>query len=168
MARLSPQAAQLDDGKCDALRLRLAAMITPTPLLATAYVALGGAAGSALRFLVGRGFVHWLGPNRATAFPWATLSVNVAGSLAMGLLVGLFARHGGEGLGGHIWGGESARLLLGVGLLGGFTTFSSFSMEVVLLIERGAIGWAALYAAVSLAAGVAAMMAGLMLMRVAG
>ncbi len=136
-------------------------MITPSsvpgPLLATAFVALGGAAGSALRFLVGRGFVQWLGPNRATAFPWATLSVNVAGSLAMGLLVGWLARHG--------TGGESTRLLLGVGLLGGFTTFSSFSMEVVLLIERGAIGWAAFYAMVSLAAGVAAMMAGLMLMR---
>lgn len=112
-----------------------------------------------LRLLVGRGMVHWLGPNRATAFPWATLSVNVAGSLAMGLLVGFLARHG--------QGGETWRLMLGVGLLGGFTTFSSFSMEVVLLAERGAMGMAALYAAASVAAGVGAMLLGLAVMRTA-
>jgi CrcB protein len=132
-------------------------MMAPSPLLASLYVALGGGAGSVLRFLVGRGMVHWLGPNRATAFPWATLSVNVAGSLAMGVMVGFLARHG------H--GGETWRLLLGVGVLGGFTTFSSFSMEVVLLMERGALGMAALYAGLSLVAGVGAMIGGLMLMR---
>jgi CrcB protein len=132
-------------------------MIAPPPLIASLYVALGGGAGSVLRYLVGRGMVHWLGPNRATAFPWATLSVNVAGSLAMGVLVGFLARHG------H--GGETWRLLLGVGLLGGFTTFSSFSMEVVLLMERGALGMATLYAGISLMAGVGAMLGGLMLMR---
>lgn len=134
-------------------------MMSPPPLAALLYVALGGGAGSVLRFLVGRGMVHWLGPNRATAFPWATLSVNVAGSLAMGVLVGFLARHG--------QGSETWRLLVGVGLLGGFTTFSSFSMEVVLLMERGALGLAVLYAGLSLLAGVGAMIGGLMLMRVA-
>jgi fluoride exporter len=123
---------------------------------ASALVAAGGAFGAWLRFLTTHAWATLLGPARAAAFPWATLSVNVLGSVAMGLLVGWLARHDG---------GEAWRLLLGIGVLGGFTTFSSFALEVVLLAQRGAMGSAALYIAVSLVAGFAGLLGGLMLMR---
>jgi CrcB protein len=103
---------------------------------------------------------HWLGPNTVTAFPWATLTANVLGSMAMGLLAGFLARHG------H--GGEHWRLMIGVGLLGGFTTFSSFSLEMMLLIERGTPALAVTYAGVSVLAGVSALYLGLVIMRIAG
>lgn len=135
-------------------------MNPPTFLSSSLYVALGGGVGAWLRYLVGRAWLQAIGPIAASAFPWATLTVNVVGSFAMGLLAGWLARHG------H--GGETWRLLLGVGVLGGFTTFSAFSLEMANLIERGATGPAALYAAVSLAGGVAGLFAGLMVMRVAG
>ena len=118
------------------------AMTPPSFLTGSVYVAGGGAAGSWLRFVVGKAALGLLGPATAALFPWGTLFVNVAGSFAMGLLVGWLARHGA--------GGESVRLLLGVGVLGGFTTFSSFSMEFALFVERGQIGMAALYVAVTL------------------
>jgi len=123
-------------------------------------VALGGGTGAWLRHMTGRIFLAKLGPNLATAFPWSTLTCNVLGSLAMGLLVGWLARHG------H--GGEGWRLFLGVGLLGGFTTFSSFSLEFALLVERGAMGHAVFYAAVSMAGAIAGLFAGLTLMRAVG
>ena len=132
-------------------------MNPPTFLAASLYVVLGGGLGAWLRYASGVIIGRSLGP--ASQFPWATLSVNVLGSLAMGLLAGWLARHG--------TGGENWRLLLGVGLLGGFTTFSAYSLELVLMIERGAILSAALYAGVSILAGVAALVAGLALMRVA-
>jgi CrcB protein len=135
------------------------AMTPPSSLSASLYVAAGGAAGSWLRYLVGRAWAAAIGPAAASAFPWATLTVNIAGSLAMGLLVGWLARAGAHG--------ESWRLLLGVGLLGGFTTFSSFSLEFALMVERGTIGIAALYVAASLIAGFAGLFAGLYLMRAA-
>jgi fluoride exporter len=139
---------------------KAARMAVPSPLVASLYVALGGAAGSVLRYQAGRGMTHWLGPQAVTAFPWATLAVNVSGSLAMGLLAGYLARHGG--------GGEQWRLLLGVGLLGGFTTFSAFSLELMLLIERHQAGQAFLYGAVSVLAGLGALYLGLIAMRLAG
>ncbi len=113
-------------------------------------VAVGGGIGAWLRFAVGRLF-------GVTAFPLATLTVNLLGSLAMGLLAGWLARHG--------QGGESWRLLLAVGLLGGFTTFSAFSLELVNMIQRGDGGMAALYAAVSVLGGIAGLFAGLTLAR---
>lgn len=134
------------------------AMNAPSPAIASLYVAIGGGAGAALRYHLGRLMTHWAGPNMV--FPWGTFAANIIGSLAMGVLVGVLARHGDPG--GH-W-----RLFLGVGLLGGFTTFSSFSMELVLLAERDAYGMAALYSGVSLAAGVAAMFTGLVIMRTTG
>jgi CrcB protein len=103
---------------------------------------------------------HWLGPNVVTAFPWATLTVNVVGSLVMGALAGFLARHG--------QGGEQWRLFIGVGLLGGFTTFSSFSLELMLLIERGQPFQALTYGLVSVLAGLTALYIGLIVMRVAG
>jgi CrcB protein len=135
-------------------------MTAPSPFIASLYVALGGAIGAVLRYQVGRAMTHWLGPNVVTAFPWATLTVNVLGSFAMGLLAGYFARYG--------QGGEQARLLLGVGLLGGFTTFSAFSLEMMLLVERGQAAQGFIYAAVSVLAGLSALYAGLIMMRFAG
>ncbi len=133
-------------------------MTAPAYLQHSLLVALGGGAGAWLRHTVGQLFLARLGPNLATAFPWSTLTCNVAGSFAMGLLVGWLARHGAAG-------GESWRLLLGVGLLGGFTTFSSFSLEFALLVERGALVHAAIYAGMSMAGAIAGLFAGLTLMR---
>ena len=134
-------------------------MSVPSPLLASSYVALGGAIGSLLRYQAGRGMTRWLGVEAVTSFPWATLAVNVVGSLAMGLLAGWLARSG--------QGGEQWRLFLGVGVLGGFTTFSAFSLEMMMLIERQPLQ-AVTYALVSVLAGLTALYLGLIVMRVAG
>jgi CrcB protein len=119
-------------------------------MMAVLWVALGGALGSMARYGVGFAAARWFG----LAFPWGTLAVNVIGGLAMGILA---ARVGPE----H----EQMRLLLGVGLLGGFTTFSAFSLETVRLMEHQP-GLAALYAAASLILSVGACWLGLMLGRV--
>ena len=134
-------------------------MVQTNPLAASGLVALGGGAGAVLRYQLGRGMTQWLGVATVTAFPWATLAVNVIGSLAMGLLAGWLARHGS--------GSETWRLLLGVGLLGGFSTFSAFSLELMLLIERGQAANALTYAAVSVFAGLSALYLGLIAMRLA-
>lgn len=118
-------------------------------------VMLGGAFGAGLRHLVGLVALRGLGPG----FPWGTLSVNLAGGLLMGLLAGWLVRAGGS---------EQTRLLLGVGLLGGFTTFSAFSLEVALMIERGEIGTALAYVLASVLGAVAALFAGLWIVRAAG
>jgi len=132
---------------------------TPQPSLLTAslLVALGGGIGSWLRFLVGRGWTAALGPLGAGAFPFATLTVNVLGSLVMGLFVGWLARFGSHG--------EGTRLFVAIGVLGGFTTFSSFSLDVISLVERGQSGVALFYLALSLLAGFAGLWLGLVLMR---
>ena len=122
-------------------------MAQSTFLTSSLMVALGGGIGAWLRFVAGR-----LIP--AATFPYATLTVNLLGSFAMGLLAGWLARAGGN---------ESLRLLLGVGVLGGFTTFSAFSFEIVDLAQRGAIASAALYATASLAGGIVALFLGLRL-----
>jgi CrcB protein len=134
-------------------------MNPPTFLTSSLLVALGGGVGSWLRYLTGRLWLAALGSVPAGTFPWATLTVNVAGSFAMGLLAGWLARHG--------TGSESWGLLLGVGVLGGFTTFSAFSLELAGFIQRGAIGLGALYMMASVGAGVAGLFVGLALMRVA-
>lgn len=105
--------------------------------------------GAWLRFVAGKA----LG---SAAFPLATLGVNISGSFAMGLLAGWLARHG--------QGAEDARLLLGVGVLGGFTTFSAFSLEAVQLFQRGEAGMAALYVVLSITGGIAGLVIGLSLM----
>lgn len=117
-------------------------------------VMLGGAIGAGARHLVGAAFLARLGPG----FPWSTLTVNLAGGLAMGLLAGWFSRAGGA---------EQARLFLGVGILGGFTTFSAFSLETWLLIERGQVWPAAAYVSASVLGSVALLFAGLLAMRAA-
>src|SRR6478735_10799414 len=135
-------------------------MPTPTPLIASLHVALGGAIGSVLRYQMGRWITWGLGVQAVTQFPWATLAVNAAGSVLMGLLAGWLARYGP--------GGEELRLLLGVGVLGGFTTFSAFSLELVMLMQRGQFGYAALYLILSVALGVTGLVFGLAVMRLAG
>ncbi|MEY2943395.1 MAG: fluoride efflux transporter CrcB [Pseudomonadota bacterium] len=124
--------------------------VTPSFAIASLTVALGGALGAWLRFLVAR-----LIP--ASPFPYATLLVNLIGSLLMGLLAGWLLRqpHGAEG-----W-----RLLLGVGVLGGFTTFSAFSLEVAQMIQRGTYSAAALYIAASLLLGIGCLFLGLAVAR---
>lgn len=116
-------------------------------------VMLGGALGAGARHLVGRAVLAWLAP----AFPIATMAINIAGGLLMGLLAGSLVRLGVAG--------EGWRLFLGVGVLGGFTTFSSFSLETVTLAQRGEVAQAALYVAVSVAGSIAALVAGLALAR---
>ena len=128
-----------------------------SPFLATLYVALGGAAGSAARYQFGRAMTRWMGAEAMTIFPWATLAVNTIGSLAMGLLAGILLRMGGETDG---W-----RLLVGIGLLGGFTTFSAFSLELAMLIQRGQVGLAGLYALLSLGLGVTGLIFGITVAR---
>ncbi len=135
----------------------------PTPisqLAASLIVALGGGTGAVLRYQLGR-LVSHLAPGQALSFPWATLAANALGSAAMGVLIAWLARHDATGGGG----GEPWRLLLGVGLLGGFTTFSSFSMETVLLWQRGEAGLALTYIVASLVLGLAGLVAGLTLAR---
>lgn len=125
-----------------------------SPLKASLLVAAGGAAGSVLRYHAGR-LVSGLA-GAGNAFPWGTLAINIAGSLMMGAMVGWFARSAPSEQA-----AETARLLLGVGLLGGFTTFSAFSSELVTMLHRGQAGMAAGYAAASLVAGMAAVVIGL-------
>ena len=123
---------------------------------ASLLVALGGGTGAVLRYQLGRVVSH-LVPGQALAFPWGTLGANAVGSAAMGVLIAWLARHDASSAGG----GETWRLLLGVGLLGGFTTFSSFSMETVLLWQRGEAGLALTYIVASLVLGLAGLVAGL-------
>lgn len=130
-------------------------MNLPNTLQASTLVALGGASGAVLRYHAGRLIGAVSGPN--AVFPWGTFSINFVGSLLMGLLAGWLARHS--------TGGEAWRLLIGVGVLGGFTTFSAFSLESALLIERGMFGMAAIYAAGSVFAGIAGLFIGLFITR---
>ncbi len=134
-------------------------MSNTSPFIATLYVAAGGAVGSAARYQLGRAMTGWLGPVPMAAFPFATLTVNTIGSLAMGLLAGILLRLGGDAADG--W-----RLLLGVGLLGGFTTFSAFSLEMTMLIQRGQVGLAGIYALLSLGLGVTGLIFGLTVARI--
>ncbi|RYF93202.1 MAG: fluoride efflux transporter CrcB [Caulobacteraceae bacterium] len=115
-------------------------------------VAAGGAAGSVARYLIGTVTTRWGG------WPWGTLTVNILGGLMMGLLIGSLALRGGADQ-------ERIRLLAGVGFLGGFTTFSAFSLEVANMIERRDLAGAAGYSLVSVIASVVAVFMGLMLAR---
>ena len=136
----------------------------PNALYSSLFVALGGGIGALLRYQVGRGMTYMFGPQAMMGFPWATLAVNVLGSLGMGLLAGWLMRHGPE----LPDNGEQLRLMVGVGLLGGFTTFSAFSLEMMMLMDRGDHTWAFIYGSVSVMAGLAALYIGLIVMRLFG
>jgi CrcB protein len=117
-------------------------------------VMLGGALGAGGRHLVGAVMLARLGPG----FPWWTLTVNLAGGLLMGLLAGWLVRAEGH---------EATRLFFAVGLLGGFTTFSAFSLETFNMIERSQYGVAAFYVGASVIGSVALLFLGLWAMRTA-
>jgi CrcB protein len=123
-------------------------------MIAVLYVALGGAVGSAARYALARAVGQTLG----TSFPYGTLTVNILGSLAMGLLAGWLVKADS--------GNQELHLLLAVGLLGGFTTFSAFSLDIVTLIQRGDYAATLLYILISVIISVLALFAGLMIMRV--
>jgi CrcB protein len=108
--------------------------------MAYLWVALGGALGSVARFACSGLAARWAG----LGFPWGTLFVNVAGSFAIGLLASLAAPDGRPLL------AADARAFVLVGILGGFTTFSSFSLETLTLARNGTLGAAGAYVASSL------------------
>lgn len=127
-------------------------------------VATGGALGSIARYgmslmMLRAARAGWLPSTGAlSGWPWATLGVNVIGGLLMGALVGWLS-HRGSG------NSEQVRLFLGVGLLGGFTTFSAFSLEIMLMLQRKEWLVAGLYVSVSVVFSVGALLVGLALGR---
>ena len=122
-------------------------------MLHVALVFLGGGLGAVGRHLVGQASLRLIGPG----FPWGTLAVNIVGSLAMGLLAGFLAL--------KVSATQEVRLLLATGFLGGFTTFSAFSLDFALLVERKAFGLAGAYAAGSVLLSLGAVFLGLYLIR---
>ncbi|OIQ27662.1 MAG: protein CrcB [Alphaproteobacteria bacterium MedPE-SWcel] len=121
-------------------------------LISVLNVALGGAIGASCRYLAGLGMMRLLGP---TSFPLPVLSANVLGSAVMGAFIVLAAHKGLTHMSPFVM----------TGLLGGFTTFSAFSLEAVTLIERGAYGHAALYIGLSVGLSIAALALGMMAAR---
>ena len=116
-------------------------------------VALGGAAGSVARYLVGVGSGKVFG----LAFPWGTLIINIAGSFLIGVFAELFALK---------WNlSQAAQAFLTVGICGGFTTFSTFSLDAYLLMQRGEWWPAAAYVVASVVLSIGALVAGLYLIR---
>lgn len=113
-------------------------------------VALGGGLGAAGRFGVSLAI-----PARADGWPWATFLINVSGSLLIGVLAGWLSTRGEAG--------EQWRLFLGVGVLGGFTTFSAYSLETMRMIERNDWLGASTYSIGSVLAGLAAVAIGMMI-----
>jgi fluoride exporter len=116
-------------------------------------VCVGGAAGSGARYLVSTLWPAGLGPG----IPWATLAINVTGSFLISVVMYLFVPAGLIG--------EDLRYLLAAGVLGGFTTYSSFNYEVLVLLQRGAWGLAGAYVGATLAGGLVAGVAGWVLAR---
>ncbi len=125
------------------------------PMTAFLLVFLGAGLGGAARHAVNLGCGRWCG----TQFPWGTLTVNVVGSFAMGLLAGWLAFKAGESWSQH------ARLFLATGVLGGFTTFSAFSLDALLLWERGQALAAASYAGASVVLSILALAGAISIVR---
>ena len=119
-------------------------------------VAIGGAIGSSLRHLVNIAALRIAGPG----FPWGTLAINVAGCFAMGVFIELLGRRFNAS--------NELRLFVATGILGGFTTFSAFSLDFAVLWERGAVARAFAYAAASVVISLLALFAGLWFVRSLG
>jgi CrcB protein len=117
-------------------------------------VAAGGAVGSVARYALGGQALRWFGPG----WPYGTFAANIVGGLLIGLLAGFLAYRGDADQ-------ERLRLLLQVGVLGGFTTFSAYSLETAVMLERKAYGPAVGYASASVVLAIAAVFAGLMISR---
>ena len=117
-------------------------------------VALGGAVGALARYMVGVGAMRFIG----AGFPWGTLIVNVVGSLIMGLLIAAFALRYSVS--------NEMRAFLTVGILGGFTTFSAFSLDFAVLMERKDYGLAVLYLGSSVGLSILALFVGLSIARI--
>ena len=118
-----------------------------------AAIGMGGAFGAISRYGVNLAATHLIGHG----FPWGTLTVNVAGSFVMGIMIALFA---------HFWQPpEALRLFLVTGFLGGFTTFSTFSLDIVTLFERGEFVSALLYGSASVLLSIGALLTGMALIR---
>ncbi|QOZ28996.1 fluoride efflux transporter CrcB [Bradyrhizobium sp. CCBAU 51753] len=116
-------------------------------------VAIGGALGSVARYLVAIGAGRLVGAE----FPWGTLVINIAGSFLIGVFAESFAL---------IWSvSQTVRVFLTVGICGGFTTFSTFSLDAIVLMQRGELWAAASYIAASVALSILALFAGLLLVR---
>jgi CrcB protein len=116
-------------------------------------IASGGAIGAVLRHFFGVLALHLGGSH----FPWGTLGVNIIGSFLMGVLVALFALHWNPP--------QEIRAFLTVGMLGAFTTFSTFSLDVMTLWERGDVMTTAAYITASVTLSIAALFTGMMIMR---
>ena len=116
-------------------------------------VAVGGSIGTVARYLMGIGAGRLLG----TTFPWGTIIINVLGSFALGALIEAFALRWNPS--------EVTRLFLTIGICGGFTTFSTFSMDAVLLANRGAVVESVVYVLASVIVSIAALYSGLLLIR---
>ncbi len=118
-------------------------------------VFLGGGIGAAIR----HGVNTWLGRLASHEFPLGIMVINISGSLLMGLAAGYFSFRAGE-----VW-SQSVRLFITTGVLGGYTTFSAFSLDALLLYERGEFGMAALYVAGSVALSILGLAFGLAAVR---
>ena len=119
-------------------------------------VAAGGAIGASLRHLVNLAALRLVGPG----FPWGTMAINIAGSLAMGVFIEVLARRYNAS--------NELRLFVATGILGGFTTFSAFSLDFAVLWERGALVSALGYALASVIGSILALFLGLWLARSLG
>ena len=117
------------------------------------YVAFGGAIGACLRYVLGLAALRSLGPD----YPYGTMAANVLGGFLMGVLAGWLAF--------KVSGGENLKLFLGVGLLGGFTTFSAFSLDAMTMLEKKAYSYFIGYTVGSVVLSIGALMIGLMIAR---
>lgn len=118
------------------------------------YVAAGGALGSVLRYLL----QNWVGAATGKDFPYGTMLVNIVGSFVMGAVIGWLARSAPQNA-------ENIRLFVAVGVLGGFTTFSSFSLDAITLFEQGRLGAMSAYILASVICSLLGLLAGLQLMK---
>jgi len=130
--------------------------MTSLSLHAFLLVAFGGALGASLRYITTVYITRWLG----SGFPFGTLIVNIVGSFFMGVLITILAR--------YVDGGSQLRLLLAVGFLGSYTTFSAFSLEIFTLLERNETLAATVYIAISLTGTLSATLLGMWITKALG